>query len=111
VEQIEPIHGRYSRQTLEKQDRIKKAFSTYKTHLRYAGQSKTSNLSATETKMQERINRLEAENRRLEKENNDLLAQFVRWQYNAAIKGLKMDQLNAPLPEVDREPTKKRKAF
>jgi hypothetical protein len=51
----------------------------------------------------ERIARLEAENRRLEFENNNLLEQFVRWAYNAATRGLDADFLGRSLPPVDRD--------
>jgi len=36
----------------------------------------------------ERIARLERENDRLKRENNELLEQYVVWQYNAHINGL-----------------------
>lgn len=42
----------------------------------------------------ERIARLDAENRRLEAENNNLLEQFARWAYNAHTRGLDHDFLN-----------------
>ena len=44
-----------------------------------------------------KIARLEAENIRLKKENNELLSQFVIWQYNAYAHGISIAKLNTPL--------------
>ncbi|MGL1957886.1 MAG: hypothetical protein OCD00_11295 [Colwellia sp.] len=46
--------------------------------------------------------RLEAKNTRLEIENNRLKCQFMIWLYNASKHGLKIEQLNQPLPPVDK---------
>lgn len=40
--------------------------------------------------------------------NAQLLEQFAKWQYNAYKRGIKEDQLNQPLPRIDRERTDKR---
>lgn len=106
LDKIEPKYGRYSRQALDKHTRIKEAFSEKKKYLRDGGAGSNSHLSEHDKKSLERIERLEAENRRLRFENNRLLEQFIRWQYNASAKGLDAAQLNAALPEVDRERTK-----
>jgi DNA-binding transcriptional MerR regulator len=50
----------------------------------------------------ERIARLEAENQRLRMENDRLLGQFVRWAYNAYIRGLDEQFLARPLPIINR---------
>ncbi len=49
----------------------------------------------------QRIARLEAENERLKHENNSLLEQFVVWQYNAHIHGMKDSELNRAQPAID----------
>ncbi|KAG1244027.1 hypothetical protein G6F65_022039 [Rhizopus arrhizus] len=48
----------------------------------------------------DRIARLEGELARLEAENARLLEQFVRWAYNASVRGLDDVYLNSPLPVV-----------
>lgn len=47
---------------------------------------------------QARIKRLESRVERLERENNLLLEQFLRWSYNAASRGLSPEVLERPLP-------------
>ncbi|WP_323794753.1 hypothetical protein [Nisaea sp.] len=55
---------------------------------------------------------LQAKVERLERENKDLLEQFLRWQYNAQANGLSPELLNRPLParktHLDRQTNKKR---
>ena len=51
----------------------------------------------------QRIERLEAELRRIKNENSALLEQFKVWQYNAYIHGLSVSDLNKSLPSIDRE--------
>lgn len=50
-----------------------------------------------------RISRLESEIEALKKQNAALLERFLRWQYNAANKGINESQLDKPLPRIDRE--------
>lgn len=50
--------------------------------------------------------RATAKAERLERENQALLEQFVRWATNAHRRNVSMDQLNAPLPKPDRDRTK-----
>ena len=49
-----------------------------------------------------RIHDLEAQVHRLEDTNNLLLDKFQRWQYNAYVTNVRTEQLDAPLPAVDR---------
>ena len=49
-----------------------------------------------------RILDLEAQVRRLEDTNLLLLQKFERWQYNAYAHNLRIEQLEAPLPENNR---------
>jgi hypothetical protein len=46
--------------------------------------------------------RLQEKNKRLIEENNKLLNQFVIWQYNASNKGITRQDLEAPLPDINR---------
>lgn len=86
----------HSRQTLEKHTRIKDAYNDLK---KYSKGKKTAKaLPASLTIAAQRIERLERENERLKKENTRLLEQFIIWQYNAHVHGMRQDQLNCPLP-------------
>lgn len=49
-----------------------------------------------------RIRDLEAQVRRLEDTNLLLLEKFRRWQYNAYAHNLRMEQLDASLPSINR---------
>ena len=93
---------RYTRQALHKHERIKQAFTLRKRVL--------TNNQGTVKKVADpvlqltldRLARVESENERLKRENAALLEQFVRWTYNAGLKGLTLDVLNLPLPAVNR---------
>lgn len=96
-----------TRQTLSSFQRIKDAYSwvkkgdgsTLKT-VEKAVRKPSSLAVATD-----RIARLEAENARLKRENNALLEQFLTWQHNSQLHGISRDQLDQPLPKIDREKT------
>ena len=91
----------YTRQALHKHERIKQAF----THRKSALASRLDGRKVKDPVLQltiDRLARVEAENDRLKRENATLLEQFVRWTYNAGIKGLSPDVLNQPLPPVRR---------
>ena len=95
-------HNNYTRQALHKHERIKNAFELCKVRLA-DGDVAIRNVRSPELqKALERIARLEAENKRLESENNQLLEQFVRWAYNAYTRGFDSQFLNQPLPPVNR---------
>ncbi|MBX9675956.1 MAG: hypothetical protein K2V71_05045 [Methylotenera sp.] len=95
-------HNKYTRQALHKHERIRNAFDLRKAELAN-GDSTVRNVRSPELqKALERIARVEAENRRLDSENNQLLEQFVRWSYNAYTRGLDAEFLNQPLPPVNR---------
>jgi len=93
---------RYSRQALHKHERIKQAFTTRKTALA-SGRGVAKKVADPVLQMSlDRLARVEAENERLKRESAALLEQFVRWTYNAGLKGLTLDVLNLPLPAVNR---------
>lgn len=98
------LHCRYTRQTLHKHERIKAAYTIRKAALSKAG-SGAPRGSGPLGEALARIDTLEAENQRLENEQNRLLQQFVVWAYNAHTRGLSEDFLNQPLPIVNRNQT------
>lgn len=103
---IEPQVGKYTRQALNNHVRIKTAFDLRKRALRDGGNA---NIDDKPVELQialQKIERLETEKARLTRENQQLLEQFVRWSYNASNKGLSIEQLNAALPDIDRERTR-----
>ena len=100
IDKAERVLGcRYTRQALHKHARIQDAFAAQNKHgVEAAGPKKPTEVRA----LADRIARLNAENSRLEMENNRLLEQFARWAYNAAIRNLDAEYLNQPLPAIDR---------
>ncbi|RDU78046.1 hypothetical protein CJF24_21605 [Aeromonas veronii] len=88
----------HSRQTIQSYHRIKKSFQDKKNELR-SDDAKAPKTPASLSIAANKIARLEAENIRLKKENNELLSQFVIWQYNAYAHGISIAQLNTPLPK------------
>lgn len=86
-----------TRQTIEKPIRIKTAFKERKKALKL-GKEKPKTPASLRIAAK-RIDKLENENARLERESDDLLAQFVVWQYNAYANGMTMEQLNRAMPE------------
>ena len=86
-----------TRQTLARQEKIKVAFDKRKTALR-----KETPATADNRMLARRLRRVAAERDRLEAENARLRERFVQWQYNAYKHGLTQQQLEEPLPEVDR---------
>lgn len=107
----ERLHVRYTRQGLDKHERVKVAFSVRKKALARARDraerppSESPELDAAE----QSIVRLKGENDRLKAENQRLLEQFARWAYNAHTRGLAEGFLNQPLPPVDRDRTERSK--
>lgn len=49
-----------------------------------------------------RVADLEAQVKRLKETNNSLLDQFRRWQYNAYANNVSLEDLEKPLPKVNR---------
>lgn len=102
----ERIGLHYTRQTLDKHERIKLAFASRKKAIAQGRQHELKIIDdPTLQAALDRITRLEAENNRLKAENANLLEQFVRWAHNAYIKGIGSEELNRPLPAVNRGQT------
>jgi predicted nuclease with TOPRIM domain len=99
------IGSRPTRQTLNAHEEIKKAYKNRKSHLglNHVPSRRPASLSIAE----QRIRRLEGENSRLREENDRLLEQFIRWQYNTYKHGLTKEKLDAPLPLIDRDSSEK----
>jgi hypothetical protein len=95
------IGSRPTRQTLDAHAKIKNAYLSRKAHLKN-GLLPTKRPASLDIAAQ-RIRRLEGENSRLKDENDRLLEQFVRWQYNAYKHGMSKAKLDAPLPPIDRD--------
>ena len=93
----------HTRQTLQSHDRIKSAFDELKLHLRGRKKQGGKVLPSSLAAAAKEIETLNRKNARLERENKNLLEQFLVWQYNAHIHGMKQDQLNRPLPESKRD--------
>lgn len=93
-----------TRQTLQKQQRIKTAFIEVKVII--SGNPVTSSKSKQKlpASLKAAANMIEKRDRtiaRLERENRAILEQFLTWQYNAHIHGMTIAQLNQPLPTKD----------
>ncbi len=95
----------YTRQTLAKHQRIKDAYNLTKDRVSTTVKE-LPNMSSEVALLIQRVKRLEAENDRLNFENEVLLAQFARWAYNAYSKGVTKEMLDRPLTKVDRGKTK-----
>lgn len=91
----------YTRQALDRHARIKLAFQTAKDRLG-ALPVKEGLTRVDEQRRLAAYDKLVGENLRLERENNALLEQFARWAYNATLRGMTEEQLNAPLPASPR---------
>jgi hypothetical protein len=92
-----------TRQTLNAQTSIKQAYVAKKSGLQvHAPRTATpSSLSVAA----QRIAHQQSVIDELKSTNAALLEQFVKWQYNAYKYGMKENQLNEPLPRIDRERT------
>lgn len=94
------LYARYTRQALAKRERIQQAFGAYTEKREQVEKPKR----RPEVEwLKERVARLQAENQRLEMENNRLLEQFARWAYNAHLQGVDQTVLNRPLPAINRK--------
>jgi hypothetical protein len=100
------MFNRYTRQALYKHERIRHAFDLRKKDIS-GNDGDVRRVESPQLQIAlDRIARLEAENSRLESENNKLLEQYARWAYNAYTRGLDHDFLNRALPPVNRGQTR-----
>ena len=89
-----------SRHTLMRYEGIRHRFKARQQELREAADRKPPDYTLEAANR--RIHDLEAQVRRLQDTNTLLLEKFQRWQYNAYAHNLRMEQLDAPLPGVNR---------
>lgn len=95
------LKDKYVRQALAKHPRIKSAFNL--TKKRISDEPDTKSKGSVEIQvLQQIIAKLEAKNARLNRENQDLLAQYARWAYNSYAKGVTKDDLDKLLPNINR---------
>ncbi|OBU31956.1 hypothetical protein [Photobacterium phosphoreum] len=95
-----------TRQTLEKQVRIKIAFVEVKSIVSGNGGKAKNSVRSLPPSLKvaaERLNTQERKIARLELENQRLLEQFQVWLYNAYLHDITIDQLNEPLPTKDKK--------
>lgn len=96
----------YSKSALCTKRRIADAFALAKARIR-ASVKGVGHGDVGITLNENRVKHLSAENERLEKENEVLLQQFVRWAFNASRKGLSLSDLDAPIPVIPAPAHKK----
>lgn len=95
----------YTRQALFKKERIRIAFETTKKRFPATKNTPSRNVSPEVQSLLDCKARLEAKIERLEAENNRLLEQLVVLSRNAYARGLSAEDLNQPLPPVNRGQT------
>lgn len=95
---------RYTRQALSGHKGIQDAFvaARLKLTLKEAASS-----AGRRARSDARVERYRADNHRLEKENARLINQHIIWLYNANLYGLGEEQLNMPIPPVNRGQTRR----
>lgn len=97
---------RYSRQALATHSDIASAFASKKMTLRSSIPQKRHSKDSEKQLLLQRVERLEGQVTRLQGENSALLERFVRWSYNAYLRGLDESTLNREMPSVDRDRTR-----
>ena len=97
------VGKRPTRQSLSANEVIKEAYRAKKSNLK--GKVPVVPKPSSMTAAVDRISRLESENKMLRLKNSALLEQFTVWQYNSYKFGIKEHQLNAPMPNADRDRT------
>lgn len=93
-------HLTTTRQTLQKQPRIKKAFAEVKAIVSGNSPKAFAYSKKRPASLKAAAEQLETKERtikRLEAENHQLLEQFHTWLYNATRHGITIEQLNEPL--------------
>ncbi len=87
-----------TRQTVARHEEVNVAFSSRK-----AGLRKEVDGGCDDRVLAQRLRRETAESARLREQNEVYRERLARWQYNAYKHGLKEQDLEEPLPEIDRE--------
>lgn len=95
----------YTRQALARYADISDAFGIQKSRAKTSARKERRKHSPELDAILARADRLERELALLKAQNAALLEQFVRWTYNASMRGLTEAILNEPLPRVDRGQT------
>lgn len=91
------IGHKYSKMAMHKHPKIMAAWEAAKARVQASGLGSIhGNQVLVLAKI--RISELEARVERLERENHQLLEQFLRWAYNAKVRGLAPEDLNRELP-------------
>jgi predicted RNase H-like nuclease (RuvC/YqgF family) len=90
------IGHKYTKAAMLRHPRIADAWRHAKDRSSNVSEGGYGNVALSQAKA--RIKRLESRVERLERENNQLLEQFLRWSYNAASRGLTPEILDRPLP-------------
>jgi hypothetical protein len=104
VEAIEHEYGvKTTRQTLQKQARIKNAFHEVKGIVSGALPITKAKLPPSLKIAGERLDKYQKKIERLELENQQLLEQFHVWLYNAHRFGVTIEQLSEALPSKDNQ--------
>lgn len=111
LDEIEKKVGhRYSRFTFADYPAIASAFSLKKQSLR--GLTPSAPATPRDEKVRavlEQNDRLKEKNKRLEAQNNALLAQYITWATNAKLYGMTIEDLAKPLVKPTRDRSKKAK--
>ncbi|GAK83410.1 hypothetical protein JCM19238_960 [Vibrio ponticus] len=96
-----------TRQTLQKQARIKNAFKEVKAivsgNTPKAAAARNRHLPSSLKAAADQLEKRERTIARLEAENSRFLEQFHTWLYNANQHGVTFEQLNEPLPTKDQK--------
>lgn len=102
IDAAEPLVGkRPTRQSLSANEAIAQAYRVKKSILK--GKAPAKPRPASLKAAAARIANLEAELAELKEENRQFKQKFTIWQYNAYKHGMKENQLNQAMPQIDRE--------
>jgi hypothetical protein len=96
------LGARYRRQALHRHSRIAEAFARRRVEVVRLPRAKSGRGSIEVQKARETISRLQAKIERLEAENRALTEQFLVWLCNANARGVTVEQLGRPLPPSTR---------
>ena len=90
----------WTRQALEKHPSIKEAYQRVRDGNRKPGRKRSTD--PTDVILMRRVEHLTEEVEKLRNQLSAYEERFVRYEYNAAARGLTPQQLGAPLPAIDR---------